>query len=280
MSLFWNKTLFTIQDTPITLISLLTFIGVCLLFFLLAKGLKKGVNRSAFLKKEPLLYVLSRLSYYAILFIGIYISLTSVLGIDLTGIAVFISALSVGIGFGLQSIFSNFFAGIILLIEKKVRPNDIIQLASGEAGVVVEVNIRTTLIRTSDHRKIIIPNTEMISKKLTNWTLENPIQRLRIPFSIERKVDNKKIQELAIKVAKTLPFLNKNHLPEIWLTKLTQTTQEFELVVWITQTQKKGSFLLIITKVLFALEKAFCAEGISLTGGLPLSSPSMPIQEF
>lgn len=81
-------------------------------------------------------------------------------------------ALSVGIGFGLQSILSNFVSGILILFEKNVTPGDIIQLESGVIGIVDMVNIRSTVIETPDRKRMIIPNTEIISKKLTNWSLE------------------------------------------------------------------------------------------------------------
>jgi small-conductance mechanosensitive channel len=106
-----------------------------------------------------------------ILVIGTYIALTTI-GIDLTGITVVVGALGVGVGFGLQSIFNNFVAGIIVLFEKKVCINDTVQLESGEVGVVSEINIRCTLIRTNDDREVIIPNTELVSKKVIKITPE------------------------------------------------------------------------------------------------------------
>ena len=93
------------------------------------------------------LYGLGRLAYYAVFLIGFYIALTTI-GIDLTGVAVVVGAVSVGIGFGLQSIFNNFVAGIIVLLEKKVHPGDFIELQTGDNGVVLEINVRTTVIET------------------------------------------------------------------------------------------------------------------------------------
>lgn len=169
MENFWDTTLFTIHETPISVVNLLTCLFILIISFALAKGIKAYVSNKSKLSKHmnsSTLYGVGRLSYYVVLLTGIYIALTTI-GIDLTGIAVVIGALSVGIGFGLQAIFNNFVAGIIILFEKKVRINDTIKLESGEEGVVSEINMRCTLIQTTDKREIIIPNTEIVSKKVT-----------------------------------------------------------------------------------------------------------------
>ena len=168
----WGQTLFTINDAPISGGSILTCLLILIVSFALAKWAKSYVSRSSFLEQQigsSTLYGIGRLLYYVILVIGIYIALTTI-GIDLTGITVVIGALGVGVGFGLQSIFNNFVAGIIVLFEKKVCINDTVQLDSGEVGVVSEINIRCTLIRTNDDRVVIIPNTELVSKKVIKIT--------------------------------------------------------------------------------------------------------------
>jgi small-conductance mechanosensitive channel len=134
----WGQTLFTINETPVSGVSILACLLILLVSFALAKWAKRYVSSSSFLKQQigsSTLYGVGRLLYYVILVIGIYVALTTI-GIDLTGIAVVVGALGVGVGFGLQSIFNNFVAGIIVLFEKKVCINDTVQLESGEVGVV------------------------------------------------------------------------------------------------------------------------------------------------
>ncbi|MCB1106985.1 MAG: mechanosensitive ion channel [Chlamydiia bacterium] len=160
---FWNQPLFTLHETDVSPLRLL----VCILIFALSVVLAKLVK--AYLKKNihsPAVYGLCRFSYYLILLLGIYISLI-IIGIDLTGIAVIAGALSIGIGFGLQSISNNFIAGIIILFEKRVCINDTIQLDSGDTGVISEIGIRSTIILADEQREIIVPNMEIISKKIT-----------------------------------------------------------------------------------------------------------------
>jgi small-conductance mechanosensitive channel len=164
----WNQTIFTINETPVSGINMLACLLILVVSFALARWAKRYISRSSFLEQQlgaSTLYGIGRLLYYVILVIGIYIALTTI-GIDLTGITVVVGALGVGVGFGLQSIFNNFVAGIIVLFEKKVCINDTVQLESGEVGVVSEINIRCTLIRTPDDREVIIPNTELVSKKV------------------------------------------------------------------------------------------------------------------
>ena len=125
----WGQTLFTINETPVSGVSILACLLILIVSFALAKWAKRYVSRSSFLKQQigsSTLYGVGRLLYYVILVIGIYVALTTI-GIDLTGITVVVGALGVGVGFGLQSIFNNFVAGIIVLFEKKVCINNMLQ---------------------------------------------------------------------------------------------------------------------------------------------------------
>ncbi|MCB1085101.1 MAG: mechanosensitive ion channel [Chlamydiia bacterium] len=279
MNTFWDETLFTIHNTPITLVNILTFIGILLLSFAIAKGVKVSVANASLFRgkvKRGTLYGMSRLIYYAILLVGIYVALT-IIGIDLTGIAVVVGALSVGIGFGLQTIFNNFVAGIIILVEKKIRPKDMIQLDSGEIGDVLEVNVRNTVIRTLDNRKIVIPNTEIISKKVTNWTLEGKgIFRVRIPFAIGRDVGVEKGESLGLAVAHKVSL----HPPKVWLSKVSEKAFEFELVVWLCRSEDPWSSESPSAALIASLERAFMKEGVPLLSASRMPSSSKPVEEI
>lgn len=261
----WHTPLFTIHETPVTAFSLLTFIGIIILTWIIAKCLRKGMMQFPFLKgnvSSATLYGLGRFAYYLTLSIGAYIALT-VVGVDLTGIAVVIGALSVGIGFGLQSVFNNFAAGIILLIERKVSVGDMIQLESGEMGHVKEINVRSTLIQSLDNRKILVPNTEIVSKKLTNWTLgHEKFHRFRIPFTVLRKESKEKVKALALEVAEE--FNVKKMASEVWLSQIGEKHQDFELVLWMEREEKGLSAHSMAARCLWSLDTAFTKEGIEL----------------
>lgn len=233
-----NETLFTIQETPITFVNLLTFLGVILITYFLARGLKSGVSKVSFLQKN-VSYGMGSLTYYAVLLVGFYIALTTI-GIDLTGIAVVVGALSVGIGFGLQAIFNNFVSGIIILFEKKIRPNDLIQLESGSRGYVKEINVRTTVLEMLDGRRVIVPNHEMISKRIIHEPL------LRVVFSIGRETPKETVKDVACDLLKT----------DIRIVKVEEKQIEYEMVL-----HKEGHDM---GHVLWHLETAFSQKGISI----------------
>ena len=283
MEHLWHQTLFKIHETPISTVNLLTCLGIILLSFGVAKGVKKGVTRSLSMKKHvnaASLYSLGRLAYYVIVFIGIYVALITV-GIDLTGIAVVIGALSVGIGFGLQTLFNNFVAGVILLLEKKVRVGARIQLESGEVGIVTEINMRSTLIHTLDNRMVLVPNTEIVSKKVTHWTWkEKDLYRLRIPFSVRRTADKEIVKNIALKTVQGLSHTATQVPPDIWLTKVEETLQKFEVVVWVKDEKRTLRSYSLSASYLWELESAFVKEGIPLVQASRILETSSPMHEL
>lgn len=276
---FWNAPLFTIQAKPVSAMNLLTFVLTLFLSLLIDKGVRRGVAKIGVLQhivSLSALYGIGRLAYYVILLIGIYIAMTMI-GIDLSGIAMIIGALGVGIGFGLQSIFNNFFAGIIILFEKKVSIYDLIQLESGDIGVVIEINVRSTVMRTPDNRKIVIPNTEIISKRVSKWNQgEDHLSRLRLPFSVERAVEKETVRQVVIEVARSLATTYQNLEPDVWLSKVSEETQEFEMVVWVSYDDVGLRSYSLSASYLWALENSFAKKGIKLiTASRTLSTSSL-----
>jgi potassium efflux system protein len=248
-----DETLFTIHETPITLVNIATFLGIVVLSFFIAKGIERGMRMSKKLSGSAL-YGLGRLAYYAVFLIGFYIALTTI-GIDLTGVAVVVGALSVGIGFGLQAIFNNFVAGIIILLEKKIHPGDFIELQTGDNGVVLEINVRTTVIETIERQRIVIPNTEMIAK---NLVIGGKFHRITLPFSTSRDVEKEKVRKLATEAIENCFQVNKSHPIEVWLAKLSDTTAQYELIVWGSKKQTGAEYL-------WALESHFSKASIKLS---------------
>ena len=248
-----DEILFTIHETPITFVNIATFVGIVILSFLIAKGIERGTRMSKKLSGSAL-YGLGRLAYYAVFLIGFYIALTTI-GIDLTGVAVVIGAFSVGIGFGLQAIFNNFVAGIIVLLEKKVHPGDFIELQTGDNGTVVEINVRTTVIETLERQRIVIPNTEMIAKKLV---IGGKFHRVTLPFSASRDVKKEKVRKLATEAIESCFKIDKSHPVEVWLAKLSETTAQYELIIWVSKKQTNSEYL-------WALESYFSKASVKLS---------------
>lgn len=254
MSDIWEVTIFNIQGSPVNLIKILSFIVILILGYVLGILLKRGIQKAFSIRSysESSGYTIGRLAYLFVVIIGFYCGL-SFLGVDLTGIAVIAGALSVGIGFGLQAILSNFVSGLLILFEKMMIPGDIIQLESGTIGKVVKINIRSTLIQTVDQKMMVIPNTEMISKKLVLWshTKRGKIQ-WRVIFTVKREIDRQKILENSEKVFGEESFI---HLMEV-----TESHHQWEVLGWTDPKNKKNSFL----ELCDLLETSFKKEGISI----------------
>lgn len=229
--------MFKIGQTPITFYGLLKVVFIIVVAYFIAKFIRLWINffgQKQGRIRQAGIYSLGRITYYVIFIIGIVIAISSI-GLDFTAFAVIAGALSVGIGFGLQSIVNNFVSGIILLLEKKLRVGDLIQLESGEVGRVIEVNVRTTLVRTFDNLEILVPNADFVSKKFINWTLTDRVRRVRVPFGVAYGSDKSLVKKAAIEATKNIPMTLEDKPPQVWLTKFGDSSLDFELVVWVNE---------------------------------------------
>lgn len=160
-----------------------------------------------------------------------------VVGVNLTALTILSGTLGIGIGFGLQAIFSNFVSGLIILIEKSVKVGDFIELQSGVTGLVREINIRSTLVTTNDNVDILVPNEEFIKAQVINWTLREARRRVRVPFGVAYGSDKELVRKAGLEAADEVEWTLKGmpgRSPQVWLTKFGDSALEFELVVWLT----------------------------------------------
>ena len=157
------------------------------------------------------------------------------IGIDLTNFALIGGAVGVGIGFGLQNIFSNFFSGIILLLEKTLKEGDFVDLQSGTRGHVREIGLRYTRVTTNDEVDVIVPNSEFINGRVVNWTFGSHYRRMHIPFGVAYGTDKAKVRDAALKAAQALPMTvaDDKRKSDVWLVNMGESSLDFELVVWV-----------------------------------------------
>ncbi len=218
----------------------------------------------------------------ALLFAAITIALNAV-GIDLTTLAVFSGAIGVGIGFGLQSIFSNLVAGIIMLFERSVTVGDFVEIEGGITGEVREINIRSTLITTNDNIDILVPNSEFVNNRVTNWTLREAIRRVRIPFGVAYGTDKELVRTAALEAAASLPHQltgARASEAQVWLVGFGDSSLDFELVVWLNPDAVKRPAK-VAADYNWAIETALKKYGIEIpfpqrdlhirSGGLPVT---------
>ena len=230
-------TWFEIAGTPINLIRLM---GLCVILFVVWRvghvfeRTVSQIGREEGKDVTPGTYALSRIGRYVVWCLGAFIGL-SYLGFNMSSFAVLGGAIGVGLGFGLQNIISNFVSGIIMLIEKIVKVDDFVDLQSGVMGRVAEINLRYTRITTNDLIDIIVPNSEFISGRVINWTLGEPMRRLRIPFGVAYGTNKELVKEAAVAAANSLSdtLHVPGRMPDAWLTKFGDSSLEFELVVWV-----------------------------------------------
>lgn len=179
-------------------------------------------------------YALTHILRYTIYVVGAVLAVQA-LGIDLASLALFGGAIGIGIGLGLQSIFSNFVSGIIILLEKTLKVGDFVEIQSGVTGRVTEINVRYTRVTTNDDVDIVVPNSEFINGKVTNWTLKETYRRIHVPFGVAYGSDKKKVQEAGLSAAREVKstLTEAGREPEVWLVGFGDSSLNFELVVWV-----------------------------------------------
>ena len=232
--------LFNISDTPVTpagIFKMLLIMGFAigiswLIRYLLARGLRK--KRAS---QSPVFYSLGRILHYIIVTAGAFAALGSI-GIDFTSFALIAGALSVGIGFGLQAIVSNFVSGLILLFEGTLRVGDFIEMDGGVRGVVREINTRATVITTNDSVDLVVPNSVLVTTQLTNWTLRESYGRLRVSFGVAYGSDKELVKKVALEAIKEVDCALTNmpgREPQVRLSNFGDSAMEFTVLFWVSR---------------------------------------------
>lgn len=231
--------LLKIGGVPINVLSLLRIIaimaatmGISGLFRRIVDRLRDGQLHL----NESSIFVLKKVVHYTILCLGFALALASI-GLSLSSLAIVLGALSVGIGFGLQTIVNNFFSSLIILFSRTLKVGDFVELHSQGSGQVTDINIQNTVIHTKDGTDIIVPNSEIISNRLVNWTLKDNFRRLHIPFGVAYDSDKEKVCQVVSESAKKVPctVTNSDYYsdPQVWLVGFGDSCLNFELVVWV-----------------------------------------------
>jgi small-conductance mechanosensitive channel len=229
-----TTTLFQLQETQVSLLTLIIFF-LFLVAFIIASRVIKGILLRRVLTKfeieSGLRYTLARISQYIIVTIGILISFQFI-GINLSSLAVIFGFLSVGIGFGLQNITSNFISGLIVLFERPISVGDRVKVA-GIEGDVLEINIRATKIRTLNKVSIIVPNSEFVSSNVINYSHGDPEFRLDVSVGVSYGSDLDTVLKALKEVAQENKTALKNPEPHIHLVSFGDSSWDMELRVWI-----------------------------------------------
>lgn len=186
----------------------------------------------------------------------------SATGIDLTALTVFSGAVGVGIGFGLQKVVSNFISGIIILLDKSIKPGDTITL--GETfGSIRDLRSRFVSVITRDGKEYLIPNEDFISQQVVNWSFSSDFVRIEVSFGTSYDSDPHEVARIAIEAAKSIPRVASAYAePVCWMTGFGASSIDFKLRFWISD--PSNGLTNVRGQVLMALWDAFKAAGIEI----------------
>lgn len=199
------------------------------------------------------------------------------IGLDLTSFALFTGAIGIGIGLGFQNIAKNFASGLVLLIESSVKVGDRIEI-EGLQGDIVYIGSRGTWVRTNENVVIIVPNTEFIEGRVTNWTANDRKVRLNIPLGVSYDSDPERVREVLFEVAKNHPDVLEDPASDVIFTGFGESSLDFELRIWTTK--QVTTPRIIASDIYFKVFAAFKREGIEIPfpqRDLHLRSSSVPL---
>lgn len=182
-------------------------------------------------------YTICRLVRYVVTTVGMLVALKQAFAIDLTSIAVIFTALSVGIGFGLQYIASDIASGFILLFERPIRIGDRITIGEDE-GDVQSINLRTTIVTTNDRIAIIVPNSKLVSQRVVNWSYGDPRARIAIPIGVADDSDIQLVTDTLIEAAKGVDNVLTEPPARVQFLKFGDYSLDFRLLVWTNQPRR------------------------------------------
>jgi potassium-dependent mechanosensitive channel len=258
-----NRPIIPIGD-GVSILAVIKFFLIFIFGFTIAIFYKRKIsNASGYLKNSSpaTKTMLANLGYYFLVMLTFVFALNSV-GIDLSSLTILVGALSVGIGFGLQNIVSNFISGIILIFEKSIQVGNIIEISDQFRGRVTQINMRSSVINTFDNIDIIIPNSTLMQNNVINLTFSDDVRRLHIPFGVAYGTDSDLVNQVILDALKetSLVYINddSSREPKIWMTGMGASSVDFKLLVWVNaNTNKSGvdssnisDFLIFIYKTL------------------------------
>ncbi len=260
---FWHHPYLSLGSFGLTLAFLVKatlFLGLLWFFTRVASR----VLRTHILDKTTLgegrKFSLQRLGSYTLFSIGALTGLNA-LGFDLTSLTVFSGALGIGLGLGFQSIAKNFASGLILLVEQPVKVGDRVQV-DDLRGDIVRIESRATWVRTNDNVVMIVPNSEFIEGRVTNWTANDRNVRINVPLGVSYGSDPEKVRSVLLRVGGKHPDILAVPAPDVIFTGFGDNSIDFELRVW---THRQVTTPKIISSDLyFALFAALRKEGIEI----------------
>jgi len=243
--------------TPLLLIKLgLLLIAALWLTNIASNFVESRINRSADLTPS-IQVLLVKMIRMGLMILAVAIAMSAV-GINLSALAIFSGAAGVGIGFGLQKIVANFISGIILLADKSVKPGDLVTIGDS-SGRISAMKTRYISVAAGDGREFLIPNEDLVTQKVTNWTYTDKNTLVKVNFGTNYEADPRLVCKLAIEVAAAAPRALKTKTPGCILVEFAEAGMKFSLTFWIADPDGMDN---VKSDVMLSLWETFKREGI------------------
>jgi potassium-dependent mechanosensitive channel len=263
-----NQT-FTFGKIEFSLSTLVQGLVVLLLAIFISRWLRSFFERrvaAGHTRIDPgIQYTIMRLIHYFIITVGLLFALRTAFSLDLTSIAVVFTALSVGIGFGLQFIAGDLASGFILLFERPVRVGDFITVSGPDStiveGRVQSINLRTTLVITNDNIAAIIPNSKLVNQNLVNWSYSGKRSRLSIPIGVSYDSDIDLVTKTLLRSAEGIEHVLEEPKPSVQFLEFADWSLNFRLLVWTERPRRHPK---IKSDINYRIRKLFQEEGIEI----------------
>lgn len=275
-SVSWIESLWTdyinhkwvVGNFSLSLTSLALGVAVLLAALIISRSIQNFLERrlAARTHLDPgIQYTILRLIHYVIIALGVMFAFRFAFNADLTTLAVIFTALSVGIGFGLQFIAGDIASGFILLFERPVRVGDFVTVggATGDAveGRVKNINLRTTVVLTNDNITMIVPNSKLVNENLVNWSYEGKRARIPIPVGVAYNSDVDVVTQTLLRAAEDVRFVLAEPKPSVQFMGFGESSLDFRLLVW---TDRPRRHPVIKSDINYHIHHLFAEEGIEI----------------
>jgi small-conductance mechanosensitive channel len=254
--------LFQIADTHVTVATVLSVAVIVLVTIWGSRLIRRGLAlwfRRRGVEAEGTIQAVGRLVHYVVVFVGFGAALQT-LGINLAALFAAGAVFAIGIGFAMQNIVQNFVAGVILLVERVIKPGDILRV-EGDMVRVEQLGIRSTIVKTRDGLDLIVPNSTIVQSTVTNYTLHDTHYRIRITVGVTYGSDMNLVRETLEGVAQELAvkWNVRGRQQQVVLSDFGSSSVDFHIAVWINDAWQER---VAVSEVRFAVWDAFKKNGI------------------